>query len=156
MYKKEYYVKNKERINARRKELRWKNIGEFNRKQREYNQNHIEERRLTLKKWREKNREKINRQLKDWRKEYWERVKMKYVNLLGAKCENHKTNFGCELLSTKENLCIFDFHHIDPHTKEYQDHEWRHHRKNFERKIREGKIKLLCSNCHKLIHHRNL
>lgn len=41
------------------------------------------------------------------------------------------------------NICIFDFHHINSKDKE-GNRDWL--RKGFEQKIRDGKIELLCSN----------
>lgn len=47
------------------------------------------------------------------------------------------------------NMCIFDFHHVDETIKEHK-RDWI--RKGFEKKIKEGKIELLCSNCHRIKH----
>lgn len=72
-------------------------------------------------------------------------VKIKMIEYKGGECEN------CRVKLIDTHYCIFDFHHIDPKTKDV----------NFKRikfqkwdKIKNeiDKCKLLCSNCHRLEH----
>lgn len=67
-------------------------------------------------------------------------MKRKWVRLLGGKCER------CGYYK-----CLFtlEFHHINPEEKETEG-EWRN--KTFQQKIEEGKIELLCANCHREEH----
>lgn len=77
-----------------------------------------------------------------------ERLKKRKLMLcekLDNKCFCHKDNFGNELMVTRENLWIFDFHHLNPEEKE-REHDWK--RKDFD----ISKVSLLCSNCHRLEH----
>jgi len=104
-----------------------------------------------------KNKEKYIEQHKKYRKshkkdyirysrEWNQKLKIKYIKILGGKCNN------CNISLDRNNACIFDFHHINNEDKE-SAHEYR--TKDFETKIKEGKIELLCSNCHRLVHHSN-
>lgn len=75
-------------------------------------------------------------------------LKWKYIGLLGGRCLNHKINFDCELIATKENMCIFDFHHPEPIKKSGNNRRGCENpsSKNFDLK----KVIILCSNCHRL------
>ena len=111
-------------------------------------------------KWREKNRKKLRKYnrnyyhthsekmrdaVKRWEQKHFPKYKMKFAILLGGKCQK------CGIIITMSNLCIFDFHHIDG--KGQYEHAWKKQPKKFEKKIRTGKIALLCANCHRLEHH---
>lgn len=75
------------------------------------------------------------------------KIKKKEVaSLLGGKC------YDCGLQLTDENLCVFDLHHKNLSDKEYRE-DWRS--PTMTKKILEGKILLLCSNCHRMLHHKN-
>ena len=74
------------------------------------------------------------------------KVKIEMILYKGGKC------FDCELNHENSNHCVFDFHHLDPNTKD----------PNFNRikcqkwdKIKEeiDKCVLLCANCHRLRHY---
>ena len=43
----------------------------------------------------------------------WINRKVKYINLLGGKCER------CGLTLNNSHYSVFEFHHVDPSTKEY-------------------------------------
>lgn len=78
--------------------------------------------------------------------ERWKQRKIKYIKQLGGKCQS------CGLELTDNNYCVFDFHHKDPQEKEYV---WTKLRLLSDSRIQEelSKCKLLCANCHRLIHH---
>lgn len=114
-------------------------------------------RREYMKEWREKNREhrkkykteywrKNKERLSKYRKKYDRKRKREIVKLLGGKCEicGYNKCFGA-----------LEFHHVDPNEKE-TTHILKS-KKSIEKLIRlwkEGKIKLLCSNCHHEEHER--
>lgn len=76
------------------------------------------------------------------------KIKKKEVALiLGGKCQD------CCLQLTDENLCVFDLHHKDLTDKESGDRDWR--KPQMMQKILDGKIMLLCANCHRMVHHKN-
>lgn len=75
----------------------------------------------------------------------WIKRKIQYIKLLGGECEH------CHTQLTDYNYAIFDFHHIDPNTKEYS---WSKLRLFSDARFREelAKCQLLCSNCHRIVH----
>jgi hypothetical protein len=77
------------------------------------------------------------------------RVKMRMIDHKGGKCQK------CEIEATEENLCIFDFHHLDrskkdPNFSKIKSKSW----DKIEKEI-EG-CALLCANCHRLEHYLDL
>ena len=77
----------------------------------------------------------------------WKKRKIKFLNELGGKCVD------CKISYPEYPYVIFDFHHLDPQTK---DVDWTKLRLRSEDKIRE-ELKnciLLCSNCHRIRHHK--
>lgn len=78
--------------------------------------------------------------------ERWRNKKIKYIKLLGSECQN------CGIKLTDTNFSIFDFHHIHPEEKEYT---WSKLRLFSDSRIEQelSKCKLLCSNCHRLVHY---
>lgn len=69
----------------------------------------------------------------------------KAVDLLGGECSI------CKIKHNQENTIIFDFHHINPSTKERNIS----HLKTYKWNRIEEELKkciLLCSNCHRLLH----
>jgi len=106
--------------------------------QQKYNKKHLVRIREQKREWREKNRERYNELSRNWS----ERMRWKYIQELNGKCSK------CRVVATKDNMIIFDFHHINPEEKE-SAHEYR------SKKFDTSKIKLLCSNCHRLEHYRN-
>lgn len=59
----------------------------------------------------------------------------------------------CGFLATEETIAAFDFHHLEPSEKEYTPSDMLMLRK--EKVFRElDKCILLCSNCHRILHHR--
>jgi hypothetical protein len=81
-----------------------------------------------------------------WKEAYYKRRKAELIKIMGNKCEN------CGLVYNGENGCVFQFHHRNPHEREV--------RLNLPKmgtawaKILEEskKCKLVCANCHFLIH----
>jgi len=75
-----------------------------------------------------------------WFREHRKKLKIIYIQMLGGKCQ-----------SCGYDKCIaaLEFHHINQNEKESINDP---KRKNFGQKIQEGKIQLLCSNCHKELH----
>ena len=77
--------------------------------------------------------------LEDKRKYHNERnhkLKKELVDMLSSRCQ--KCGYS-------KSMRALEFHHKNPKDKE-SNREWL--KKGFEKKILEGKIKLLCSNCH--------
>lgn len=75
----------------------------------------------------------------------WIERKKKYVRILGSECEH------CHIELNDYNYSIFDFHHIDPNTKEYS---WDKLKLFSDDRIMKelSKCKLLCANCHRILH----
>lgn len=105
-------------------------------KLRRYNNDNFNEER---KKYRNDNKERINL----YQRERKKKIKLELINMLEGICKD------CELKAIEDNLCIFTFHHMNPLEKDSKQDIWR---KDFKLKVREGKIVLLCSNCHLLRH----
>lgn len=77
----------------------------------------------------------------------WIKRKIKAITYKGGKCNN------CNIQATSENYVIFDFHHLNPNIK---DSDWSKLRlKSWSNILLElDKCVLVCSNCHRLIHHK--
>jgi len=170
-YNKRYYEKNKEEIAKRAKEYYYKNKEEriaYNKKYYENNKEKIskqkreyqkeyrqrpevkKQRRKSDKRYREKNKEELSRKQKIWAKNNRDKLalsykrlrikrKIEWVTMLGGKCERCGFN----------DIRALHFHHKTPEDKE-NTIEW--YRKKFRIKIEEGKIELMCSNCHLIEH----
>jgi len=77
--------------------------------------------------------------------------KKELIDLLGGKCQ--KCGYD-------KCTAALDFHHVNSNDKEKKykvkkSREWRLYKKEIEQNIKEGKVILLCSNCHREIHHDN-
>lgn len=72
-------------------------------------------------------------------------IKIKMITYKGGKCVD------CELNHKDTHYCVFDFHHLDPKTKDPNFNRIKY--QNWD-KIKEeiDKCVLLCSNCHRLRH----
>lgn len=85
------------------------------------------------------------------RKERWVRQDNKQwavISMLGCKCEK------CGIEATRDNMCIFDFHHVDPSTKEENIAELLANGRPLDILMEEAtKCILLCSNCHRQLHY---
>lgn len=72
--------------------------------------------------------------------------KLKMLEYKGNKC------FHCNLEVNNFNHCVFDFHHLNPHTKDRNYNSiksW-----NWERIVKEiDDCIILCANCHRIEHH---
>lgn len=76
-------------------------------------------------------------------------LKRKAVEYKGGKC------IDCGLQTDK--YIVYDFHHLDPKLKDVKIAEMIHKRKNFEViKIELDKCVLLCSNCHRIRHDKDV
>jgi len=138
-----------------------------------YQRPEVKERhKINLQKWRKNNpnqskeMQKKNRQTKQykeknciWQRNYREKLKFEFISKIGTKCEH------CGIEVSKNNLAIFDFHHIDETTKvnwRFPNSKFRGALRNLVRKDyeilyelwKEGKIMLLCANCHRLEHYK--
>ncbi|MDY7015584.1 MAG: hypothetical protein SVX43_18710 [Cyanobacteriota bacterium] len=61
--------------------------------------------------------------------------------------------FECGFMATEDTIAAFDFHHIDPFEKEYTPSNMLMMKK--DKVFKElDKCILLCSNCHRILHHR--
>lgn len=76
------------------------------------------------------------------------RKKEEFVALLGSKC------VMCGLSYPEEPACVFDIHHEDPSTKEYNPSKLKMMSKEkIEHELK--KCVLLCSNCHRIVHEKD-
>ncbi len=104
-----------------------------------------------LEEYRNKNKEKIA----EYNKAYQRQRKSKIDSKM-AKYELCKYKGGechtCKKKVTQFNTCTFDFHHRDPAEKEYEPSTLL-----FMSKVKVyaelDKCDLLCSNCHRMVHH---
>lgn len=72
-------------------------------------------------------------------------IKLKMIEYKGGKCER------CKLTVDQSHYSVFEFHHIDPLTKDPYFHKIKY--KNWNYIINElNKCKLLCANCHRITH----
>lgn len=119
-----------------------------------YYQSHKEEIKDRAYSYRTKNREKIKEYYNSTKEAQVQQVlkrresnKEKYILLKGGKCEI------CGFEYNRENAACFDFHHENPNEKEYNPSEAIRLRE--ENALRElNKCKLVCANCHRLIHYK--
>lgn len=95
-------------------------------------------------------RPQVKRHLKKQQRAYYQKCyrkyKQEYVTLLGGKCSRcgYDKYFGA-----------LEFHHLNPKDKESGLIVFNAISPKFRQKILDGKIQLLCSNCHKEIHNGN-
>lgn len=74
------------------------------------------------------------------KRERAEKLKLSFIQMLGGRCQ---------ICHYHKSLVVLEFHHLNPHSKE-KERESR--TKGFVEKIKNGKIQLVCSNCHKELH----
>jgi hypothetical protein len=88
-------------------------------------------------------------------KEYYEANKKKKheaTNKLRRKYkENLVKSFGsvCHKCQQTFPACVFDFHHVDPHEKDFEIANLYSHKKQLEE---SKKCIMLCANCHRIEH----
>jgi hypothetical protein len=141
-YIKKYMEENRDKINRKSQEYKKANKEKVKESAKRYRIEHQEE----LKKYREchpkiveKNR---NNRLKN---------KIEAIQLLGDKC------FICGISYNGNNSSIFDFHHKDPKEKENDLSKLFTSPTLSDKAIKElNKCVLLCANCHRLIHHKQI
>jgi len=119
---------------------------------RRYGMEHRDKQKMRKKNYYEHNKEKLLQKRKEryirerlelMRK--WKETKKKLVGLLGGKCQQ---------CGYSKCFSALDFHHINPDDKECNE-EWARYPEKFIQKIKDGKVRLLCSNCHREVHHPN-
>ena len=121
--RKEYYLRNKEKIKEATHQRYLKNKEHYLEYQREY---------------RKKNRELLTQKQNNKRQEKLQAL----VEFLGNCCYCCKQSFP---------LCVYDFHHVDPTNKEFTIGEYMGY--NLEKLKQEAsKCILVCSNCHRILH----
>ena len=78
--------------------------------------------------------------------ERWKKRKIEMIEYKGGKCSTCKNSF---------HWSIYDFHHLDKSTKEYS---WDKMKSMSEEKCKKEleKCILLCSNCHRLEHYKEM
>lgn len=78
----------------------------------------------------------------NYRKEWYKQAKKEFVQLLGGKCQ---------MCGYYKSIAALEFHHVNgadsPSSSELKNH------KEFHQKINDGKITLLCANCHREAHY---
>jgi len=100
----------------------------------------------------ERNKEKISGYSKKYSREYRNaqfknKKKLEFCLYKGGCCTE------CGFTATQDTIAAFDFYHLDPSEKEYTPSDMLMLRK--EKVFRElDKCILLCSNCHRILHHR--
>jgi len=83
-----------------------------------------------------------------WRRKRDRKIKMEIIFKLGGRCQNP----DCNIKATQNNLCIFDFHHIElvKKIRNQRSGVENPRSKNFD----ITKVRLLCANCHRLEHYK--
>ena len=126
LYRREYYLKNKDKANEQtrlRYESKKEELLEYQRK------------------YRKKNRELVSTKNRNKRKNRL----LEAIDLLGGKCSKCQGIF---------DPCVYDFHHINPKEKEFTIGE--NMLVSKERFLNEvSKCILLCANCHRMEHNNN-
>lgn len=151
-YHKEYYKKNRGKILKKHRDWREKNREHIRQYSREYFQKNKEKLILYRKEYQQKWRKENKTYQKEWyakNKEdclkrtlmRYRKLKEKFIQLLGGKCQ--KCGYS-------KCIAALEFHHKDPDEKESNGDP---QKKDFEQKILEGKIQLLCNRCHRELHH---
>ena len=123
-----YYERNKEKIQERNREAAKK-----------YYHNHKEEAAERAKKWRTSNKEYILTKQRETKRQR----KLDAIEYLGGRCS------GC---LEEYHPSVYEFHHIDPLTKD-RDPSKMLSLSPVRLKAELDKCRLLCANCHRLIHH---
>jgi hypothetical protein len=146
-------LKNKDRINAKRRErsLNDKEYrNEINKKQTEWRNTHLEDYRGYYRNYYRKNHIKVLKRVANWQKEYRKKIKIYLMDILGNKCNK------CGIIGSDENICIFEFHHINEENAWGRNNNIRVKtlRKWFDENSIPDDVILLCSNCHKLEHYK--
>lgn len=106
----------------------------------DFKQNPKEYYRKYMKKYRQQNKESYNEYQRKYRSRKQQQLKEKYIKMLDGKCQRCGYN---------EYVGALEFHHLNNSKERKQESR----RKAFDQKIKKGDIQLLCSNCHKNIHH---
>lgn len=105
-----------------------------------------------IKAYNEKNSERISRNSKIYSQKFKDaqfknQRKLEFCIYKGGCCSE------CGFVATKDTIAAFDFHHLDPSEKEYTPSDMLMLRK--DKVFKElDKCILLCSNCHRILHHR--
>lgn len=106
----------------------------------------------TVQDYKEKNRERISQYNKTYLRKYRSfgfknQKKLEYCLYKGGRCEI------CGFEANQDTIAAFDFHHLNPEEKEFTPSDMLMLKK--EKVLKElDKCQLLCSNCHRILHHR--
>lgn len=108
--------------------------------------------KATVKAYVERNKEKISAYNKQYLRKYRDaqfknKRKLEFCLYKGGRCVE------CGFIASEDTTAAFDFHHINPDEKEYTPSDMLMLKK---KKVFEelDKCILLCSNCHRILHHR--
>ncbi len=136
-YHRGWNERNRERLNARLQIWREKNRDKQKAATKRYYEKHGDEIRDRQRMYRLENPEKRRESLrKSGIKRRYER-KIHFIEMLGGKCAKCGYN---------KCMAALDFHHLNPEEKE---NGFEYRLVGFEQKIKDGKIQLLCANCHR-------
>ena len=101
--------------------------------------------------WLEANREQVRKNGMKNKRKYYKAKRLRVLAHMGNKC------IGCGIEHDGINTPIFDFHHIDPSTKDFSLSSNGLDRNGVERVLEEAeKCVILCANCHRLHHHTDI
>lgn len=95
---------------------------------------------------------KLNARIEYNNKRRTKRAQMKklFIEKAGGKCAH------CGYEMTTNNICVFDFHHVDPKKKKFELNQNTFTGKKFELVVEEvEKCIVLCANCHRLEHSKS-
>jgi len=124
-----------------------------------YYYKNIDKIRGIQKRYREKYREKLNRLSKEWGHKNREKIanrkhrdKIELIKMLGGRCQNP----NCSTPNGyNRSIRALSFHHLNPEEKEGEsDCHTKKGRQKIIKLWKEGKIKLLCENCHRELHEK--
>lgn len=143
-YNKEWNKRNRERINARRKELYQRNKDRINLHKKEYRKMNKERKRLSDKKYYEKNKIELNRK----QREYHQKRQNYFLSV-------YKKDKCCSLCGYNEHYEILQFHHKNKQKKLFEITLFKIAKRSLkEIKTEIDKCILICPNCHFLLHLR--
>ena len=164
-YRYQYYLKNKERFkiyNQRQKDKNPELLKDYHKK---YYLNNKDKYHSNTKGYYKSNKDKFKKYAKEYREKYPEKVKASVrasaskfyyssiVSIREAKKAFYIAQKGgkCQKCGQVYPLCVYEFHHIDPNTKEHNINFINMSDEQLQYEI--NKCILLCSNCHNIEHY---
>ncbi len=146
-HRKQYYLKNRERLINQKKEYYRAHKAESNYKSSEWYKNHLENcRKASRKNYELHKSEYLERAYKHRQKKLdW------FISFMGA------TRLHCERCRYDKSFAAIEIHHLDPSQKDsHNDHfsNWLrlYSFEHFQEKILNTNFLILCSNCHAELH----